>query len=111
SIEASSCDNGNDPFYGAVCAKVFVGSGMDGDACTLDVECASAFCSLTQGSATCPTGTCEEPPTDGESCSIDDECGPGTACDYATMRCSKPVQQGGECNSGYGQCAGDLDCV
>jgi len=106
---SSGCDYASDHDADA-CAKAFVGLAAIGAACANDQECSSGSCSIAySGPSRCPSGVCVAPPTIGNSCSTGTYCGPNAYCDGTT--CRARGQAGDRCDSGYGQCADDLDCV
>jgi hypothetical protein len=77
-----------------------------GTPCSVNAQCASAFC-LFPKTSTC--GTCATAPAVGASCA-NNGCGPGLVCDSHTQLCAMPVGSGGGCDDSS-VCAPGLTCI
>jgi hypothetical protein len=91
----------------AACDEVFDGKAEPGADCGLDAECkGSAFCKLV---AQCP-GKCTELVAAGKTCSDDDECADGLACDAG--RCTTPAREDEPCGGAVApSCLAGLVCI
>lgn len=96
-----------------ICLQVNAGTLHDGDACGLDTECVSQFCSIPPCDMACCTGTCVGDAAPGranlgEPCE-NALCSPDSFCDDGTLMCEALVGVGMFCSS-TSQCQYGLDC-
>jgi hypothetical protein len=77
------------------CLGMWIGLVGTGGSCTGDLECASGFCDVPDGST---DGSCEAFRSAGEACDVAAACGPGMTC--AAGRCAAPCGEGEACDEG-----------
>lgn len=89
------------------CAAVFTATVADGDACSMDEDCATGWC---QDGGTCPF-LCAAKKVDGATCDQGVECLSG-ACDTWNDECvpSAPGAAGEPCGYGDAECQAGLYC-
>ena len=88
------------------CDAALRGTVPEGGDCRHDAECADDRVCIVDG--ICP-GQCTDRLADGETCTRDDDCGPGSVCFEA--ECTPEPAEGDPCTKDGIDCAGGLACL